>query len=127
MSDERESFDKPWEVRFAPDDQIAEWEEEVERWLPEAVGYSVRDALLTDGANLTDFMDMEPTGEHTQSGHQIVWVTPARWGRARGALLRYGVDIGPREKSLHSDTNLVSLAKRTLGHQEAFDGTEDSE
>lgn len=104
-----------YEIRFAPDDQIGEWEEEVERWLPEAVGYSVHDALLTDDADLTDFMDIEPTGEETDEGHVIAWVTAESWDRARLALRRHGVDIGPHEGSVDSETNLVSLAKRTLG------------
>lgn len=103
-------------MRFASDDQAGEWEEEIERWLPEAVGYSVYDALLTDLSDLTDFVDNEPTGRRNEFGHRIVRPTAESWERARDALGRYGVDIGPRDDSpTSSDTNLVSLAKRTLG------------
>jgi len=103
------------EIRFAPDDQIGEWEKEVERWLPEAVGYSIYDALLTDESDLTDFMDTEPTGKRNKWGHQMVDYTSESWERACAALARYGVDIGPHGRSPSPDTNLVSLAKRTLG------------
>lgn len=106
------------DIKLAPDTGIIEWETEVERWLPEAVGYSVYDALLTDGSDLTDFMDMEPTGELGENGETIAWVTGESWDRGRAALKRYGIDIGPREASLQSDTNLVSLAKRTMAHSE---------
>jgi hypothetical protein len=83
--------------------------------LPEAVGYSVYDALLTDESDLTDLMDTEPTGERNEWGHQMVDYTAESWERARATLARYGVDIGPHRGSLGLDTNLVSLAKRRLG------------
>ena len=114
MNEDRYPFEDMDEIRFAPDDQIGEWEEEIERWLPEAVGYSVYDVLITDDSHLDDFMDTEPTGKIDEWGYTIVRFTVESWERARAALSRYDVEIGPREESHRSDTNLVSLAKRTL-------------
>jgi hypothetical protein len=31
-------LDEEGEIRFAPSEQMGEWVEEIERWLPEAVG-----------------------------------------------------------------------------------------
>lgn len=66
-------------MRFAPDGQLRECHEEIERWLPVAVGYSVYDSLLTDKSDLTDFMDLASIDEC--------------WRHARMALLGYGVDV----------------------------------
>ena len=119
MNEERDPFEDADELRFASQDQIGEWEEEVKRWLPEAVGHSVYDSLLTDEADLVHLMDWESTGERDERGEELHWATAGSWEEARAALLRYGVDIGPREGSQRSDTNLVSLAKRTLGRPRA--------
>ena len=89
-------FEDADEIKLASQDQISEWEEEVERWLPEAVGYSVYEALLTDCSDLTGFMDMEPTGERNERGEEAHGPTTESWEGARATLLRYGVDMRSR-------------------------------
>ena len=64
---------------------------------------------------LTALSGKYSTGERDEWGHQMADYTADSWKRVRAALVRYGVDIGPREGNLSSDTNLFSLAKRTLG------------
>jgi hypothetical protein len=65
-SDGREPFaraedflDEGGEIRFAPSDRIGEWVEEIERWLPEAVGYSIFGVLVMDLSDLRDFMETD--------------------------------------------------------------------
>ena len=76
-------FEDADEIRLASQDQISEWEEEVERWLPEAVGHSVHDWLLTDGTDLDHFMDCEPTGERDERGEELHWATAESWNYDR--------------------------------------------
>jgi hypothetical protein len=106
-------LDEEGRIRFAPSDQIGEWEEEIERWLPEAVGYSIFDALVTDLSGLTDFMETDLENPRTdEDGREYYGLTGKGWQRARSSLLRYGVDI-----ECESDLTLVTLAKKTLGRE----------
>lgn len=117
---EREPFTRPEDfldeegrISFAPSDQIGEWEEEIERWLPEAVGYSIFDALVTDLSGLADFMEMDLDKPRTdEDGREYYGPTGEGWRRARSSLLRYGIDI-----EHESDLTLVTLAKKTLGRE----------
>ncbi len=104
-------LDEEGEIRFAPSEQIGEWIEEIERWLPEAVGYSIFDAFVTDLSDLRDFMETDfenPLAD--ENGREYHGPTGESWRRARTTLLRYGVDI-EREP----DLTLVTLAKKTVG------------
>ncbi len=117
-SGRREPFTRPedfldegGEIRFAPSDQIGEWEEEIERWLPEAVGYSIFDAFVTDWSDLRDFVETDLENPRTgEDGREYHGPTGESWRRARTSLLRYGLDI-EREP----DLTLVALARKTLG------------
>jgi len=106
-------LDEEGEIRFAPSDQIGEWEEEIERWLPEAVGYSIFDAFVTDLSDLRDFMETDLENPRTgEDGRQVYGPTGESWRRARTSLLQYGVDI-----EHEPDLTLVALAKKTLGRE----------
>lgn len=106
-------LDENGKIRFAPSDQIGEWEEEIERWLPEAVGYSIFDALVTDLSDLRDFMETDLENPQTdEDGRRYYGPTGESRRRARTSLLRYGVDI-----EHETDLTLVTLAKKTLGHE----------
>jgi hypothetical protein len=119
-SDGREPFaraedflDDGGEIRFAPSDRIGEWVEEIERWLPEAVGYSIFGVLVTDLSDLRDFMETNLENPRTdEDGREYYGPTGESWRRARTSLLRYGVDI-ERE----TDLTLVTLASNTLGRE----------
>ncbi len=119
-ADRREPFARPedfldegGEIRFAPSDQIGEWEEEIERWLPEAVGYSIFDAFVTDLSDLRDFMETDLENPRTdEGGREYYGPTGESWRRARTSLLRYGVDI-----EHEPDLTLVTLAKKTVGRE----------
>ncbi len=54
-------------IQFAPSDQIGAWEE-IERWLPNATGFSVCDALVTDLSSLEDFMETDFDNPEKTSG-----------------------------------------------------------
>ncbi len=118
--DGRELFARPEDfldeeggIRFAPSDQIGEWEEEIERWLPEAVGYSIFEALVTDLSDLRDFMEADLENPRTdEDGREYYGPTGESWRRARTSLLRYGVDI-----EHEPDLTLVTLARKTLGRE----------
>jgi hypothetical protein len=106
-----EFLDEEGKIRFAPAEQIGEWVEEIERWLPEAVGYSIFDAFVTDLSDLRDLMETDVENPRTdENGREYFGPTGESWRRARTTLLRYGVDI-EREP----DLTLVTLAKKTLG------------
>lgn len=59
---------------------------------------------------LTSVSGKYSTGERDKWGHQMADYTAESWDRVRAVLVCYGVDIGPREGKLSSDTNLVTLA-----------------
>lgn len=104
------------EIHFAPSDQIGEWEEEIERWLPEATGFSVFGALVTDLSALDDFLEMDfDNPREDEQGQTYCGPTQEAWSRAREILLRYGVDIN------EEDTILIELARKTLGKERARD------
>jgi hypothetical protein len=106
-------LDEEGEIRFAPSDQIGEWEEEIQRWLPEAVGYSIFDAFVTDLSDLRDFMETDLENPRTdEGGREYYGTTGESWRRARTSLLRYGVDI-----EHEPDLTLVTLAKKTVGRE----------
>lgn len=103
-------------IEFAPSSLIEEWEEEIERWLPEATGHSVYGALVTDLSALEDFMETDYDNPVTgEDGEEFFDKTPESRARARAALLRHGVDI---EDFGGSRVNLVELARRTAAARE---------
>ncbi len=106
-------LDEEGEIHFAPSEQIGEWVEEIERWLPEAVGYSIFEAFVTDLSDLRDFMETDLENPLTdENGREYYGPTGESWRRARTTLLRYGVDI-----ERQPDLTLVTLAKKTLGRE----------
>lgn len=121
MDDDRnreapEGEDAPeYEVSLAPADQFEEFREEIARWLEEATGSRMEDQLfVSDKGDLLFLMDLQPTGEFGGHDEDVIAPTRRDWDRARSALLGHGVNIGPYEEMETSDTNLVSLARRTL-------------
>lgn len=100
-------------IQFAPSDQIEEWEEEIERWLPDATGFSIYDALVTDLSGLEDFMETDLDNPREDDWGSVYYgPTEESWERAREVLLRYGVDIDEEA------TLLIELARKTLGEEE---------